>query len=134
MIRRLNDDAVIDAVYRIEPEVWLKQSGAIKLGEQTGRNLLFGYANLERFGAIDVNLERRIVERLGNPEIGQARNPGSAFGASRPMRSRSVRGSGSGDLHIDRSRETEIQNLANDVGSLEVAYDRATDRQQSARI
>src|SRR5207244_725174 len=114
-------DAVIDAVYRIEPEIWLKQSGAIKLGEQTGRNLLFGYANLERLGAIDVNLERRIVQRLGNPEIGQARNAAQLVFE---LRGQCVVGAqvGSGDLHIDHRRETEIQNLANDIGSLEVAY------------
>ena len=72
--RRLDDDAVIDAVYRIEPEFWLKQSGAIEFSEQARGDLLFGYANLERLGAIDVNLERRVVKRLGDSEIDQARN------------------------------------------------------------
>jgi hypothetical protein len=52
VLRRLDDHAVVDAVHRIEPEIWLKQSAAIKLGEQTGRDLLFGYANLEGLGAI----------------------------------------------------------------------------------
>jgi len=74
VIRRLDDHAVVDAVDRVEPEIWLKQGGAVKLREQTGRDLLFGYANLERLGAIDVNLERRIVERLGDSEIDQTWN------------------------------------------------------------
>jgi hypothetical protein len=52
VIRRLNDDGVVDAVFWIEPEIWLKQNGAIKLGEQTGRNLLFGYANFERVSKV----------------------------------------------------------------------------------
>src|ERR1700685_325681 len=129
MIRRLYDHAVIDAVYRIEPEIRLKQSGAVKLCKQTRRDLLFGYANLERLRAIDVTLECGIVERLGDSEIDEARNAAHLVLQSR--------GDGivggqvvAGDLHVDGSRQTEIQHLTDDVGGLKVALNlRKVDRQ-----
>src|SRR5271156_1744913 len=129
MIRRLDDDAVIDAVYRIEPEIRLKQSGAVKLCEQTRRNLLLGYSHLERLGAIDVNLECGIVERLGDSDVDEARE--AAHLVLQSSGDGIVGGQVvAGDLHVDGGRQTEIQHLADDVGGLKVAFDlRKVDRQ-----
>jgi hypothetical protein len=74
VIRRLYDDAVIDAVFGIEPEVGLNQRGAMEFGEQTRGDLLFADADLERFCAIDLNLERGIIERLRDSEINEPWN------------------------------------------------------------
>ena len=56
MLWHLGDDVVIDAAYRIEPEVGLQQARPGKRGQQAGGDLSLGDAKLQRLGAIDVDL------------------------------------------------------------------------------
>ena len=120
--RRLGHDVVVDAVDRIEPVVRRDERVTAQRREQSRRDLLLGYSQLERFGSIDLDLERRVVERFRNPHIVDARNQ------------RHLRGETRGDvvvgveivavdLSVDRRRQPEVQHLVHDVGGHEVAFD-----------
>jgi len=75
----LRDDAVVDAVFGIEPEVGLQQRGAGECAEHARGDLTLSDAEFERLVAIDVDIERRIVLRLGDAEIADAGNPPHAI-------------------------------------------------------
>ena len=74
MLARLRDHDVVDAGYRIEPEVRLQELRAGERGEHARSDLLLGDAELERLGAIDLDLEARVVERLGDAHVHDPRN------------------------------------------------------------
>ena len=123
MLRRLRDDVVVDADFRIEPEVGLQQRGAGERRQQARGDLLLRDAELQGLGAIDVDLEGRIVLRLGNAEIADARESVriSLLQAQRDV----VVGVQivAVDLRIDRRGQAEIEHLADDVGGLKIHGD-----------
>ena len=59
VLRRLEEHAVVDAVRRIEPVVRLQEEARAERGEQARRDVGLGDAELERLGAVDVDLDRR---------------------------------------------------------------------------
>src|SRR5260370_31734468 len=74
MLRRLRYDVVVDAVFRIEPEVGLQQRCAGERGEHARGDLLLRDAELERLVPVDVDAKGRIVLRLGDTQVADAGN------------------------------------------------------------
>ncbi len=119
MLRRLRHDVVVDAGFRIEPEVRLQERSAGQRREHARGDLLLRDAELERLVAIDVDAEGRIVLRLGDSQIADAGNlPHAILQAQRDV----VVGLQvvAVDLRVDRGGQAEIQHLADDVGGLEI--------------
>ena len=122
MLRRLRDDVVVDARLRIEPEVRLQQGRARQRREHARRDLLLRDSEFERLVAIDVDVEGRVVLRLRDPQIADPRNHLHAILQSQRdivvgLQIVAV------DLRVDRSRQAEIEHLADDVGGLKVGRD-----------
>src|SRR5208282_3540648 len=122
MLRRLRHDAVVDARFRIEPEVGLQQHGAGERGEHTRGDLLLRDAEFERLVAIDVHAEGRIVLRLGYSEIADA---GDQLHPILKAQCDVVVGLEvvAVDLRVDSRGQAEIEDLADDVGGLKVGGD-----------
>jgi len=120
--RRLRDDVVIDAVDRIEPVVRRDQAIAAQRRKQSGRDLLFGNAELERLGAVNIDLERRVIQGLCDSQI---RDAGNHRHFSCEPRRNFVIGIQivAGNLCVDRGRQPEVQDLVHNVGRHEVALD-----------
>ncbi len=122
MLRRLRHYVVVNAGLRIEPEIRLQKRRAGKRREHARRDLLLRDAELERLGAININLEGRIILRLRDPEIA---DPWDKLHAILQAQCDIVVGLQivAVDLCVDRGGQAEIEHLAHDVGGLKIRGD-----------
>ena len=119
MLRRLLDDVVVDAGYRIEPEVRLQQLRAGERREQARGDLLLRDAELERLGAIDLDLKARVVQRLGDAQV---TTPGICAHPLLQAQRDIVVGLQvvAVYLRVDGGGQAEVEHLADDVGGLKI--------------
>ncbi len=119
VLRSLRRHAVLDAVAPVEEKHGRGLEAAAERIEQTAGNIGLGVARLHGFGAIDIYVEAGIIEGLLNAGVG---NAGHAAKLVENLISHATVGLdiGAFDLHIDRRREAEVEDLGDDVGGQEI--------------
>ncbi len=119
VLRRLRHQAISHAVLGIEPIGGRGLKASAQGDQQTVGDVELRVAALDGLGAIDVDLNSRQIEELVNAQIHRA---GNAAKLAEKIGGESVVGVQvrTGDLNIDGRRQTEVQNLADDVGGQEV--------------
>src|SRR6516162_2781527 len=118
MLRRLDCDWIVDSGFRIRPKIRCDLRCAAERNQNTVRDVAFGEAEFLRASTIDFQLQLRRVRDLMQPNVNGTGNLfHSRFDlASHPVVLRRV----TRDLNVDWRRQTEIQNLADDVGRLKI--------------
>ena len=118
ILRRLHHDRVVHAVFGIEPEGRLHLARSGEVDHHAVGDVAFGDADILRARAVDVDVEGRFAERLLDARVDQAGNV--AQSAQQVLRVGEILVEiGSANLHFDRRRRAEIQDLADDVGRQE---------------
>ncbi len=118
VLRRLHHDRVGHAVVRIEVVGRRDLRAAGQIDDQAVGDVALGQPDILRAGAVDIDVEGRIVGRLLDARIGDAGNPANP--AQQLVGIGEIRGQiGAADLQVDRRRRAEIQDLADDVGRQE---------------
>src|SRR5437899_9911391 len=114
VLRRLDRDWIIDSGFRIGPEVRCDLRSATERNQNAVRYIALGEAEFLRAGTIDFQLQLRGVCDLMQANIDCAWNLSHPrFDLARdPVVLRRV----TRYLNVDRRRQTEIQNLTDDVG------------------
>ena len=118
VLRRLHHDRIGHAVIRIEVVGRRYLRGAGKVDHETVGDVALGQADILRAGAVDVDVEGRIVRRLLDARIRDAGNPAD-LGQQIVGISEVGAEIGAADLQVDRRRRAEVQDLADDVGRQE---------------
>ena len=118
VLRHLGDDRIGDAVFGVEPEIRLDLAAAGERDEQAVGDVALGQPDLVGKRAVDVDIDLRIVEHLLDAQVGDAGHLADAL--------QQIGGIGvigllvvADDLHVDRRRQAEIQDLRDDVGRQE---------------
>ena len=119
VLRRLDDDRVGHAVLRIEPEGRIRLQAAGEVDLHVRRHVLLGQADLAGERAVDVHVQRRVVEDLLDARVGDSRHLFDLDGRSSPRRRLVFLALVADDLHVDGRRQAEIEDLADDVGRQE---------------
>jgi hypothetical protein len=121
-LRRLGDERIGDAVFRVEPERRVGLEAARQREQQVVGHLALGQPHILRAAAVDLDVELRIVEILLDAHVGNARHVADL--RLQFLRERVVGCDvKSADLDINGRRGAEIQNLADDVGGQESEAD-----------
>ena len=118
VLRRLHHDRIGHAVIRIEVVGRRHLRGAGKVDHETVGDVALGQADILRAGAVDIDVEGRIVRRLLDARIGDAGNPAD-LGQQIVGIGEVGADIGAADLQVDRRRRAEVQDLADDVGRQE---------------
>src|SRR5476649_1093192 len=114
VLRYFSHQRITHAVLRIEPEVRRGLRAARQRDQQVLRNIALREAGLHRLGPVYVDVDRGFVAGLLNTCIDQATN-------GPQLRQQVVRHYAvlvelvADDLDVDRSREAEVQDLADDI-------------------
>ena len=118
VLRRLHHDRIGHAVVRVEIVGRRDLRAAGEIDDEAVGDVALGQADILRAGAVDIDVEGRIVRRLLDARIGNAGNP--ADPAQQLVGVGEIRFQiGAADLQVDRRRRAEIQDLADDVGRQE---------------
>src|SRR6266481_4943147 len=118
MLRRLDCDRIVDSGFWIRPKIRCDLRRAAERNQNAVRNVAFGEAEFLRAGTIDFQLQLRRARHLVHANIDRA---GNLFQAPLDLtRDPVVLWRVSGNLNIDRRGESEIQDLADDVGRLKI--------------
>ena len=112
----MSDHAVINAVLRVEKEGRRSLEAAAEGHEQIRCEIPLGEAGFNALGAIRCDVQQRLIERLLNPQVDDAGNTAQTlqnlvgpFAVALDVRA--------DHLKVDRSRQAEVQNLGDHVGS-----------------
>ena len=118
ILRGLRDDRIGDAVLRVDPERRSDLEAAGQAVLQALGDVALVQADLRRAHTVDLDAERRIVERLLDSRVGDA---GDARDFLQQLVGVGVVGGeiGADDLHVDRRGKAEVENLRHDVGGQE---------------
>ena len=115
---RLHGDDIVDAAAGIGPVVRAHDGARAERDEHAVGHVPLREAELGGARAIDVDLQRRRVDHLVQVHVDGARNASHAGGdLQRDLVRRLL--VVAGDLHVDRRRQPEVQDLADDVRRLE---------------
>ena len=118
VLRRLHHDRIGHAIVRIEIVGRRDLRAARQVDDQAVGDIALGQADILRAGAVDIDIEGRIVGRLLDARIGDAGDPANP--AQQLIGVGEIRVHvGAADLQVDRRRRAEIQDLADDVGRQE---------------
>ena len=113
-LRRLRDDRVLRAGLRVDPERQQVLAAAGERGEQVRRHVRLGQSQERRLAAIDIHVQRRVIKRLLDAQVRDARDLVHA----RQQRV-GVDAIGldieAGHLHVKRRGQTKVQDLTDDV-------------------
>jgi len=112
--RCLRDDLVVHAVGGVQPLVGSCLAGAGERNEHGLRDVLLGEADLASLAAIDVDLHGGVLHLLVDVDVDSAGNLRDLFGELGGEVE--VGGFVAGDLEVDGSGQTEVENLVGDVG------------------
>ena len=118
VLRRLHHDGIGHAVVGIEPVGRRDLRAAREIDDQAVGDVALGQPDILRAGAVDIDVEGRIVRRLLDARVGDA---GNAADLAEQLVGIGEVGLeiGAADLHVDRRRRAEVQDLADDVGRQE---------------
>ncbi len=119
VLRRLGGQVVVDAVGGIQEEHRRRLEAAAQRVEHAGRHIAFGEAALLRLGAVHIDLEIGIVERLLDARIDDARHVADLL-EDRIGHFAVALQVGAFDLDVDRGGQAEIQHLGDDIGGQEI--------------
>ena len=115
----LDDDRIADPVLVVQPEVGRRRAAARERDRQAVRHVLLRQADLLRDLAVGVNHDPRRVEDLLHVHVDRARHPGQL---ARDLVGHRVVPvvllDRAADLDVDRRRQSEVEDLADDVGGL----------------
>ena len=117
-MRRLHHDRIGHAIIRIEIIGRGDLRAARQIDNEAVGDVALGQPDILGAGAVDVDIEGRIVGRLLDPcirDAGYPANPAQQLIGIAEIR----RHIGAADLQVDRRRRTEIEDLADDVGRQE---------------
>jgi hypothetical protein len=110
---------VVHVVLRAEPEVGVHQAAAGQRGEEIVGDVALGQPHLRGAEPVHVEVERGVVEHLGDAHVDHPRDaahPGRQLPPDGVALLEVVRL----DDHVDRRGEAEVQHLGHDVRGLEV--------------
>src|SRR5215471_3564949 len=118
MLRRLDRDRVVDPSFWVGPEVGRDLKTRAERNEHTVGDVALSKTELLRTRAIDFQLQFGRIRDLVQTNVDGAGNLSQAAldFACDPVVLRGI----SGDLDINRRRQTKIQNLADDVSGLKI--------------
>ena len=122
VLRRLGREVVVDAVLPVEEEHRRGLEAAAQGVQHAVRDVALGQPVLLRLGAVDGDLEVRIVERLLDARIDDARHLAHLLENLVGDLAVAV-DVGAVDLDVDRRRQAEIQDLGHDVRGQEIERD-----------
>jgi len=116
--RALHDNLIIDAVDRVQPLVWIGLSGTGERDEHVTGDITLGEAELLGTIAIDVHLDRRVLDLLMDMGV---HNTGNGDNLAEQMLGDSVVvfWITTDDLEVDGSGQAKIQNLVGHVSGRE---------------
>ena len=118
VLRRLRDDVVDDAILPVEKEMGVTWKLPLSVFSCCG-HVLLRVSALRGLGAVDVDVEAWDSRKVAGCEGRRCREPGATAGASgRPTPC--WRRIGAFNLHVDGSRQAEVENLRDDVGGKKV--------------
>ena len=118
VLRRLHHDRIGHAIVRVEVVGRGHLRAARQVDDEAVGDVAFGQADILRAGAVDIDIEARVVRRLLNARVGDAGDPANPV--QQLVGIGEVLGHvGAANLQIDRRRRAEIQDLADDVGRQE---------------
>ncbi len=119
VLRRLGRDVVVHAVLPVQEEQRRGLETAAQRVQHAARDVALGQTVLLRLGAVDIDLEVRVVELLLDARVDHAGH--RAHLVEDLVGDDAVAGDvGAVDLDVDRRRHAEVQDLRDDVGRQEV--------------
>src|SRR5216683_1418395 len=121
VLGHLFEHGVVDPVFGIKPPTWSQNYIGAERSEQVGRYHTLVDTKLNCLGPVNVYLNRRIIENLLNTQVSKARN--GCQRVFKPARNvvvviKAV----TGNLHVNRCRQAEAEDLTDDVGGLEIDF------------
>ena len=119
VLRRLGGEVVVDAVLPVQEEGRRRLEAAAQRHQQAAGEVAGREAALGGLRAVDGDVELRIVEALLDPEVHQPRHLAQLVQhlvrhAAVALDVRAL------DLHVDRRRQAEVDDLRDDVGRQEI--------------
>ncbi len=115
VLRGLRNQVVVHAVLPVDEEHRRDLKAPAQRVQHTRSNVFFLVSRLQCFGPVHSYIERRIIERLLDMQVGQ---PGDLMQLRHDVLGNVVIGLNvvSFDLNVDRRGQAEIENLGHDVG------------------
>ena len=115
VLRRLLHQVVVHAVLPVQEERGRDLKTSAQRNQQAVGDIARRVAALRGFGAVDRDVKLRVIEILLDARVGHAGHVANLF--QDVIRNRAIRlDIGAVDLNIHRRRQSEIQNLRDDVG------------------
>ncbi len=114
VLRRLRNQVVVHAVLPVDKEHRRDLEASAQRVQHTRSNVYLPVSGLQCLGPVHSYIERRIIERLLDMQVGQ---PGDLMQLCHDLLGNIVIGLNvvSFDLNVDRCGQTEIENLGHDI-------------------